>query len=207
MHRDLQKWYNRQQYNLLQNLILSVAPVTRSCGFFTRSDRQWLLMFESYSEAQWIQDFRVSKNVFQYLCEELRPYLMPKENPVWNNSRRTPLEKQIAVALYKLASCAEYRVVGSVFGIHKSTVKKILHKFVEAINLHLMRKIIVFPNKEEAVEICKNFEKKCHLPQIIGCIDGTHIPILAPAVGRKDFLNRKGWTSIVLQAVVDNNLL
>jgi len=33
-----------------------------------------------------------------------------------------------------LASCAEYRVVGNIFGIHKSTVKKCLYKVVNAID-------------------------------------------------------------------------
>ncbi len=35
----------------------------------------------------------------------------------------------VAVDLYKLGSCAEYRVVANQFGVHKSTVKKIMYIF------------------------------------------------------------------------------
>lgn len=46
-------------------------------------------------------------------------------------------------------------------------------------------------------------ERHYKYPQAIGAIDGTHIPILPPADGKADYLCRKGYPSIVLQAVVD----
>ena len=36
---------------------------------------------------------------------------------------------------------------------------------------------------------------------------GTHIPILAPTDGYRDFQNRKGWSSFVLQGVVDDRFM
>ncbi|XP_037928798.1 protein ALP1-like, partial [Teleopsis dalmanni] len=45
------------------------------------------------------------------------------------------------------------------------------------------------------------------IPNIIGAIDGTHIPVLLPSDGYKEYINQKGWPSIVMQAVVDNNYL
>lgn len=62
------------------------------------------------------------------------------------------------------------------------------------------------PNKQECDEICSGFEAKSKIPQIIGAIDGTHIPILPPSDGYRDFINRKCWASYVLQAVVDDEL-
>lgn len=46
-----------------------------------------------------------------------------------------------------------------------------------------VRNIIRMPTEEEAVQITKNFEDICGIPQILLIIDGTHIPILAPREG------------------------
>lgn len=40
--------------------------------------------------------------------------------------------------------------------------------------------------------------------QIISLIDGSHIPILPPSDGYKDFVNCNGWPCYVLQAVVNH---
>ncbi|XP_078145159.1 5-hydroxytryptamine receptor 4 [Centroberyx gerrardi] len=44
-------------------------------------------------------------------------------------------------------------------------------------------------------------ENRWGLPQCIGAIDGSHIPILAPQEYHCDYFNRKGWHSIILQGV------
>ncbi|KMQ84770.1 nuclease harbi1-like protein, partial [Lasius niger] len=115
------------------------------------------------------------------------------------------VKKQLAIALYKVASCSEYRVVGNVFGVHKSTVKKYLYRVMKAINEVLAPAYINMPNQDEAKYIAMQFENISHIFQIIGCIDGTHIPITVPEEGYRDFVNRKGWTSYNVQAIVDHN--
>lgn len=63
------------------------------------------------------------------------------------------------------------------------------------------------PNAEEALKITEIFEEKTGLPQVLGVIDGTHISVQPQAHGYRDYVNRKGWPSLVLQAVVDCNYL
>ena len=46
-------------------------------------------------------------------------------------------------------------------------------------------------------------EQHYKYPQAIGAIDGSHIPVLPPADGKADYLCRKCYPAIVLQAVVD----
>jgi len=103
------------------------------------------------------------------------------------------IKKQVAISLYKLASCSEYRVAGNVFGVHKSTVK-----IVKTINNVMAHTYINMPN--QAKYIAMQFENRSHIPQIIGYIDGTHVSI--PEEGYRNFLNRKGWTSYNVQAIV-----
>jgi hypothetical protein len=42
------------------------------------------------------------------------------------------------------------------------------------------------------------------LPNVIGVIDGTHIPIHAPSKNGSRFINRKGFHSINLLGIVDH---
>lgn len=150
------------------------------------------------------ENFRVSKQTFLYICERLFHILKPQENAFMPT---LSVEKIVAVALFKLASCAEYRTVGISFGIHKSTVKKCLYRVCDAICKVLMSEEIRMPDEQEAQVLSRKFERKCKFLSVIGCIDGSHIPVTAPAEGKRDFLNRKGWASLVLQGVVDVNYL
>jgi hypothetical protein len=167
-----------------------------------RSSDFWDRVVSQMDDEEMLECFRMKRHTFDQLCEILRAHLQPRKT-VLQGREPVSVEKKIGVAVYKLASCAEYRVVGNVFGIHKSTVKKCLYDVVNAIN-RKAKDYICMPNDIEANEIAAQFKEVCKLPQVIGCIDGTHIPILAPADGYRDFINRKGWTSYNMQAVVDN---
>lgn len=131
----------------------------------------------------------------------MAPYVPPQPDHV---RAPVPLDKRVAIALYKMASCCECRVVKNQFGVHKSTVKKFMYMFCEKLVKYYPRIYIRLPQEDEAAAIARNFEAKCHLPQIFGAIDGIHIPILAPKIGYRDFVNRKMWTSYNMQAIVDD---
>ena len=47
------------------------------------------------------------------------------------------------------------------------------------------------------------YEKNWDIPMCAGTIDGTHIPILAPQESHDDYVNRKGYHSIIMQTVMD----
>ncbi|XP_039305175.1 protein ALP1-like [Solenopsis invicta] len=135
-------------------------------------------------------------------CDAVR-----RDKKVGHLKAREPIsvKKQVAVGLYKIASCSEYRVVENVFGIHKSTVKKCMYRVVNAVNEVMTLAYINMPHQDEAKYIAMQFENVSHIPQIISCIDGTHLPITVPEESYRDFVNRKGWASYNVQAIVDHN--
>ncbi|XP_011884106.1 PREDICTED: putative nuclease HARBI1, partial [Vollenhovia emeryi] len=90
-------------------------------------------------------------------------------------------------------------------GVHKSTVRKCLFRVTKVINNIMVKNCMFMPSEDEAEFISLQFKRKSFIPQLIGSIDGTHIPITAPQEGYQDFVNRKGWTSYNVMAVVDHN--
>lgn len=165
----------------------------------------------------------MNKECFHFVVSLVKDEMAPKECTV-----REPiaLEKRVAIALYCLASAAEFRVVGDVFGVSISSVHNCVMKFCDALTDHVDR-FIFMPNEDEAKEIAERISTYEGFPQVIiflgipviyftiqyqlnflfkviGMIDGSHIPIKPPLDGYSDFVNRKGWPSMVLQAVVDD---
>ncbi|XP_030854170.1 protein ALP1-like [Strongylocentrotus purpuratus] len=56
-------------------------------------------------------------------------------------------------------------------------------------------------------DIIHGFEEKWNFPQCVGAVDGSHIEINAPPENGIDYVNRKGYHSIILQALVDDKCL
>jgi len=172
----------------------------------TRSKYWWKKIVPNYLNEDWIESFRMKRTTFQFICDELRSELRPV-TPFLVSREPLSVEEKVAITLYYLASCCEYRVVANIFGVHKTSIWRCLYDTVDAINKIFLPKFIKMSHINECEMISAAYETHTNVPQIIGAIDGTHIPILPPAEGYKDYINRKGWPSIILQAVVDNNLM
>ncbi|KAK7893385.1 hypothetical protein WMY93_022537 [Mugilogobius chulae] len=122
-----------------------------------------------------------------------------------DRARADPAEHASGHGLVQTRYLREYRVVANQFGVHKSTVLKFMHAFCNGMLSSVIHRLIKVPTLDEARGTASSFEKKFNIPQVIGCIDSTHIPVLPPSDRYKDFVNLKGWPSYVLQAVVDDS--
>ena len=67
----------------------------------------------------------------------------------------------------------------------------------------LLPRYVHFPKGTRLREVVDRFEACWGFPQVAGAIDGTHIPIISPQENPSDYYNRKGFHSIIMQAVVD----
>ena len=114
------------------------------------------------------------------------------------------VRKICLVALWRLSTNIDYRLLGQMFNIGKSTACEITLDFCKAVVDHLMPVYVKFPEGEDLRATVDGFLHKWGFPQTAGAIDGTHIPILAPKEYNTDYYNRKGWYSMVMQAVVDH---
>ena len=78
-----------------------------------------------------------------------------------------------------------------------------MHHTVKTIIDVLMKKYITFPIGNSVNDVVS----KCGFLQCAGAIDGSHITVQAPCMNHTDYYNRKGWYSILSQAVVESDYL
>ena len=57
------------------------------------------------------------------------------------------------------------------------------------------------------MEVIEGFVAMKGFPRVLGAIDGCHIPIKAPNFCPENYVNRKGFHSVILRAICDNQML
>ena len=165
----------------------------RSVEFWRR------IVLGSFTNQDWLENFRMSKATFDYLCNRLKPVIEKKDTQL---RKAISVRHRLAITLWTLATSCEYRTVGHLFGVARSTVCIIVHEACKAIFDVLFSEYVVFPKGRQLQETIRGFETRWQIPQCAGAIDGSHIPVSVPANLHTDYYNQKGWYSMLVQAVV-----
>ena len=167
-----------------------------------RCDSWWLAFKRGLPvPAEWKENFRMSKETFEKLCDDLRPFIARKLTRM-----RIPVsvETQVAATLYYLSDGGRMRKTANAFGLASCTISRIVKRVTTAISTELAGIYMPLPQTENEVrESAANFYKQHGFPQCIGAVDGTHIPIRKPEENASDHINRKGFFSFNVQACVD----
>ena len=149
---------------------------------------------------EWKENFRMGKENFLKLCNELCPYIETSTNMRPSIS----LEKQVAVTLYYLSDEGRLYKSANAFGIARSTVSIIIRSVSYALTVYLGHKHIKLPVTEEEVkDKVESFYRVFGVPQCIGAFDGTQIDIKAPTQNPTDYINRKSQYSLKVQVCCD----
>lgn len=160
------------------------------------------LVVNHYQDHLWREHFRVSRDTFEYICGLVGPQLI-RQNTILRQA--ITVEKRVAVALWRLATGNSYRTVGLTFGIGRCTAMNVKDEFCSAL-IRRANDFIKFPKTEaETRQAMQEFLNISRFPQVVGALDGSHIPIKAPKDDPNEYVNRKSFHSIVLQGVADAN--
>ncbi|KAK4407168.1 protein ANTAGONIST OF LIKE HETEROCHROMATIN PROTEIN 1 [Sesamum angolense] len=149
--------------------------------------------------------FRVSKRTFEYICSLVREDLIsrPPSGLINIEGRLLSVEKQVAIALRRLASGESQVSVGASFGVGQSTVSQVTWRFIEAME-ERARHHLKWPNSSQMERIKSGFEASSGLPNCCGAIDATHIVMTLPAVQTSDdWCDQENNYSMFVQGVVD----
>ena len=159
------------------------------------------LLSGSFVEEWWKENFRISRNTLRFIVRLVSPDLAKADT---NMRKALSVEKRIAVVLWRLATGDTYWSTSLQFGVGRTTALKAKKEFCKIL-AKKAGEFIKFPitEAEATVKIC-SFTNKSPFPQVVGAIDGTHIPLKSvPRRQRVEYFNRKQDYSIVLQGVAD----
>ncbi len=92
---------------------------------------------------------------------------------------------------------------GEVYGIAESMTSTIVREFFVAIRKHLKALVISKLTGSKIKEITIGFKCLHGIPCILGAIDGSHVPIVAPKVDPKSYYCWKGFYSTLIQGGID----
>ena len=204
----------RTEISLLSlSLFLNLTNGKAKCGISQLKrqelwfDEMWQKRSNNSYQKYWKTDFRMTGKTFEKLVNLVSPNLS-KEDTKFRKS--IPVQKRVAIALWRLSTGNSFRAIAKTFAVGKSTAVSITKDFCKKMR-RLSKEYIKFPVTSDEVEnAIEKFKTCCNskIPQSLGAIDGTHIYIKTPQCDSKyDYFCRKQRYSINTQAVAGGDLL
>ncbi|XP_028807053.1 protein ALP1-like [Neltuma alba] len=160
-----------------------------------------------FPEDEFKRAFRMGRATFDMICEELNS-VIAKEDTTLRNA--IPVTQRVAVCLWRLATGDPLRLVSKRFGLGISTCHKLVLEVCTAIKIVLMPKYLQWPDEATLGNIKGEFESISGIPNVVGSMYTSHIPIIAPKISVAAYFNKrhternqKTSYSITVQGVVD----
>ena len=73
----------------------------------------------TFTSDDWLENLRMSKATFVYVCDELRSSVEKTDTSM---RQAIPVEQRVALTLWFLSTGADFRTIGHLFGVSKSAV-------------------------------------------------------------------------------------
>ena len=134
----------------------------------------------SFSEDIFRQNFRLSRDLFEWLLKQVGSALQKEEL-----SMQTTIcpAKRLAIGLYTLATTAEYRTIANLFGVSRSSVCVIFEEVIDVIVSRLRERYIKLPVGNQLSEVIDGFRTTW-----VRALK-AHLTLIFTIFSRRDFHN------------------
>lgn len=152
-----------------------------------------------FTDMELMSRYRLDRGAILYLVDLLRDDLERQTR----RSNALSCEHQVFIALRYMASSCLLRDCGDIHGVSKQTVSHCIHDFSKALSSKV-GSFIHFPETTAEIKTTmSDFYAIDKFPCVIGCIDGTLIPIKGPTDSQEEplYMCRKLYHAINVQAV------
>ena len=144
-----------------------------------------------------MKEFRITRDEVKGLCTLLKEDLTTAGHRKCDIS----LEQKVLISFKSLVIGSFQNSSKDCEGVSQPVVSKVLDAFVNPMIKNAPQFIYMPRTRRERQEVKQKFYDVANFPGILGCIDGTHVPIIAPAEDEQLFINRKNFHSINVQAI------
>ena len=158
---------------------------------------------EELTEVAFVSEYRLFKSDVRLLAFLLRSELGGRGSRICDIT----LEEKRLVALKCLASGSFQNSAQNALNVSQPTVSRCLNNFVEALCRKAGQFIYMPSTPAEREQTKHKFYDIAGFPGVLDCVDGTHIPIIAPTIDEYAYVNRKNFHSINVQAVCDADMV
>lgn len=159
----------------------------------------------SYPDRVFKDYFRTTKSQFRKLVEDLNPFLM---RPDGAGRIGFSTDIKVGISLMVLSRGESFRGLET-FGVSKTAGHDIFVRFLRAVKEAYPTTISMPINAEigkgYAVFVDKIGNRAKYFPNVIGAVDGIHFKVRPPKGLAAPWINRTGFASLNMQALVDGN--
>ncbi|XP_067629448.1 putative nuclease HARBI1 isoform X2 [Eurosta solidaginis] len=158
-------------------------------------------VIESYTDQEFRRHFRLNRSTARMLIDRYNTssFYTYKEH---GGLPKVGASKEIYILLWYMANTNTFREIANLFNMSKTSAWSILRRVVEWL-LSIGHEYIQWPSASKVQDNMRKFKATKNIPNVVGCIDCSHIKIKTPVSNNKAYFNRKHFYSLQLQAVVD----
>ncbi|KAE8746725.1 hypothetical protein FOCC_FOCC006589 [Frankliniella occidentalis] len=168
-----------------------------------RNENYYDVTVPRYTDRQFREHFRLTRTTYENLELRVGHLLQGNES---EGRPRIEVRKQLLSVLWVLATPESFRSVADRFDMGRSILhdcfKRVIYCLEEQANT-----FIVWPTGRALERTKRRFARLGLLPNVIGAVDGSYIPIPEPKINHQYYNTRKMFYAIVLQAICNADLL
>ncbi|XP_072760759.1 uncharacterized protein [Anoplolepis gracilipes] len=165
-----------------------------------RNAEYFELTIPTYTDDQFKEHFRMTRLTFSELLNVVGNHMQGDKS-----NANISMDKKILFTIWLLSKPESFLAVGDRFDIPTSTGHGIFKSIICAL-AELMPQYVQWPDAaRQAISSQVFTERSRGIQNVVGAIDGCHIPIKQPIQNANDYFNRKQFHSIILQGVCDHS--
>ena len=181
------------------------------CGRYasgTRSYRDKIMPYDldEVSDENIRSVYRFNRNSIRTIVLDLEPTIETKYVGQSLRGRRLTSLEHIMIALKFYAHGTSFRALGEQYGVGIGTVSRVIDVVTNGIILSYKDLVRMPLHRDTCRELAREFYDIAKIPNVIGFIDGTLIPIQRPNLNEDIYVSRKGYHAINCMFVCKRNL-